>query len=211
MSKQKRSHSSQLWLRRQQSDFYVQAAQKRNLRSRAGIKLEELQQRERLFRPGMIVVDLGAAPGGWSQMIQPWIGARGRLIALDLLPMNPLPNVEFLQGDFTENQTLKQLEQMLGEASIDVVASDMAPNFTGIRSVDQARSMLCAELALEFAQEHLTASGALLVKCFHGAGLDQYQASLKKQFHRVVCRKPQASRSESREVYIVASRRRDSR
>jgi len=204
MSKKKRSHSSQQWLRRQQTDFYVQEAQKKGLRSRAGIKLEELQERDKVFKPGMVCVDLGAAPGGWSQVIRPWLGSKGRLFALDILPMNPLAGVEFLEGDFTKDEVLHEFEQMVGEDPVDVVASDMAPNFTGIKSVDQARSMHLCELALDFAVNHLKKDGSFLVKCFQGEGYDEYLRMLKQHFKNFYCRKPQSSRSESREVYILA-------
>lgn len=208
MSKKNRSHSSQRWLRRQQTDYYVQESQKRGLRSRAGIKLEELQMKDRMFKAGMTVVDLGAAPGGWSQMIRPWLGAQGRLIALDILPMEPLAGVEFIEGDFSQDEVLHQLEAQIGEQPIDAVASDIAPNFTGIRGVDQARSMMFAELALDFALKHLNLGGVFLVKCFQGEGYDAFVKALKKDFEKVVCRKPESSRSESREVYIVAKGRR---
>lgn len=208
MSKKNRSHSSQRWLRRQQTDYYVQESQKRGLRSRAGIKLEELQKKDRIFKPGMAVVDLGAAPGGWSQMIRPWLGKSGRLIALDILPMDPLPDVEVLQGDFTEDDVLALLENHLGGIELDVVCSDIAPNFTGVRSVDQCRCMMLAELALEFARVHLKQGGHFLVKCFQGEGYDAFLRELRSDFTKVLCRKPQSSRSESREVYIVAQGKR---
>jgi len=197
-----------MWLRRQQTDYYVQESKKRGLRSRAGIKLEELQVKDRIFKPGMLVVDLGSAPGGWSQVIRPWLGRHGRLIALDILPMDPLAAVEFIQGDFSEDEVLAQLESVVGDNTIDVVASDIAPNFTGIRGVDQARSMMLAELALAFALEHLKPTGSFVVKGFQGEGYDDFVRTLKSEFKKVVCRKPQSSRSESREVYIVAKERR---
>ena len=208
MSKKKRSHSSQQWMRRQETDYYVQEAQKRGLRSRAGIKLEELQFKDKLFKQGMTVVDLGAAPGGWSQMIRPWLGSNGRLVALDILPMDPLPDVEFIEGDFREDEVLIQLQTLVGESPLDVVASDIAPNFTGIRGVDQARCMMLAELALDFALSHLKPDGSFLVKCFQGEGYDVFIKALKTDFKKVLCRKPQSSRSESREVYVVAQGRR---
>lgn len=208
MSKKKRSHSSQRWVRRQQTDYYVQEAQKRGLRSRAGIKLEELQQKDKIFKQGMTVVDLGAAPGGWSQMIRPWLGSGGRLIALDILPMEPLAYVEFIEGDFTQDVVLNQLVDVVGETPVDIVASDIAPNFTGIRGVDQARCMMLVELALDFALNHLKLGGCFLVKCFQGEGYDAFIKALRVNFEKVVCRKPQASRSESREVYVVAQGRR---
>lgn len=195
-------------MRRQQTDFYVQESQKRGLRSRAGIKLEELQQKDRVFKPGMTVVDLGAAPGGWSQMIRPWLGKEGRLIALDILAMEPLPDVEFLQGDFTDDHVLALLEAKVGGIQLDVVASDIAPNFTGIRGVDQARCMMLAELALDFAKNHLKPGGDFVVKCFQGEGYDFFLKSLRVDFKKILCRKPKSSRSESREVYIIAQNRR---
>jgi len=209
VSKKKRSHSSQQWLRRQQTDHYVKEAQRRGLRSRAGIKLEELQAKDKVFSPGMKVVDLGAAPGGWSQVIQPWIGRNGKIIALDILPMDKIAGVEFIQGDFSDESVLNELIGQVGEHALDVVASDIAPNFTGVRGVDQARCMMYAELALEFALTQLSPSGKMVIKCFQGEGYDDFIWQLKKYFLKVTCRKPSSSRSESREVYVVASGLRD--
>lgn len=198
-----RSKSSGRWLDRQHRDPYVQKARKAGARSRAIFKLEELDRRDRLLKPGMTVVDLGAAPGGWSQYAAQRVGAGGRVIALDILPMDPIPGVEILEGDFTAEAVLRELESRLGARPADLVISDMAPNMTGIGITDQARSMMLAELALEFAAQHLRTGGDFLVKTFQGAGFTEFLRELRGRFGEVLSRKPPASRSESREIYLL--------
>lgn len=198
-----RSKSSGRWLDRQHRDPYVQKARKAGARSRAIFKLEELDRRDRLLKPGMTVVDLGAAPGGWSQYAAQRVGSGGRVIALDILPMDPIPGVEVLQGDFTAEAVLRELESRLGARPVDLVISDMAPNMTGIGITDQARSMMLAELALEFATQHLRTGGDFLVKTFQGAGFTEFLRDLRGRFGEVLSRKPPASRSESREIYLL--------
>lgn len=198
-----RSKSSGRWLDRQHRDPYVQKARKAGARSRAIFKLEELDRRDRLLKPGMTVVDLGAAPGGWSQYAAQRVGAGGRVIALDILPLDPIPGVDVLQGDFTEAAVLQELEDRLGHRPVNLVISDMAPNMTGIAITDQARSMMLAELALEFATQHLRTGGDFLVKTFQGAGFTEFLRDLRRRFGEVLSRKPPASRSESREIYLL--------
>jgi len=200
----KKSSSSRRWLDRHFNDEFVKRAQKEGLRSRAAYKLQEIQQRDQLLKPGQTVVDLGAAPGGWSQMAQRIVGARGRVIALDILPMEPLPQVDFILGDFREAEPLVQLQSLLAGRSVDLVISDMAPNVSGMAAVDLPRAMYLCELALEFSREVLKPGGGLLVKVFQGEGFDQYIRDLRASFGRVVTRKPKASRPRSREVYLVA-------
>jgi 23S rRNA (uridine2552-2'-O)-methyltransferase len=199
-----RSKSSRRWLDRQAHDPYVQRAQAEGWRSRAAFKLLELDAKDRFLRPGARVVDLGAAPGGWSQVAQKAVGAGGQVLALDLLPMEPIPGVTFLQGDFREEEVLRTLEARLGQGPVDVVISDMAPNVSGMAAVDQPRATHLAELALAFAEERLAKGGSLVVKLFQGAGFDPFVAQCRQRFARVALRKPAASRPESREVYLVA-------
>lgn len=199
-----RSKSSARWLERQQQDPYVKRAQKQGARSRSVFKLEELDRRDGLLKAGMVVVDLGAAPGGWSDYAQRKTGAGGRVIALDILPMEEIAGVTFIQGDFREDEPLKRLESALEGAKADLVLSDMAPNMSGMRAVDQPKSMHLAELALAFAREHLKPGGSLLMKLFQGEGSDQLLKELKTGFNQVVIRKPPASRSQSREIYALA-------
>jgi 23S rRNA (uridine2552-2'-O)-methyltransferase len=207
-----RSKSSARWLKEHFSDPYVKRAQAEGWRSRAVFKLEELMQRDRLLEPGMTVVDLGAAPGGWSQMVREQLrvhGAdRGRVVALDILPMQGIAGVEFIEGDFREDDVLRRLEATLGGAPVDLVLSDMAPNISGVAPVDQARVMHLAELALEFARAHLKVGGAFLIKLFQGRGFDEYLRDLRSDFDKVSIRKPKASRSRSAEVYALAVGRR---
>ena len=198
-----RTKSSQRWLARHVKDEFVKRARKEGARSRAAYKLEEIDRSDRLLRPGMTVVDLGAAPGGWSQYVRSRIGDTGRLFALDLLPMEPIAGVEFVQGDFTEPAVLDLLMQRLAGKPVDLVISDMAPNITGVASVDQARIMNVAELALDFADKTLTPGGALLVKTFQGAGFQAFHREMQRRFDKLVTRKPRASRSESREIYLL--------
>lgn len=203
-----RSKSSSRWLREHFDDVYVKRAQSEGWRSRAAFKLEELLERDRLLKPGMTVVDLGAAPGGWSQLVRARLGDRGRIIALDILPMQGIGGVEFIEGDFREEHVLKQLEDILGDQGVDLVLSDMAPNMSGVAVADQARVMHLAELALEFSREWLKPGGAFLIKLFQGAGFDDYLRDLRADFGRVTMRKPKASRARSSEVYALASARR---
>ena len=195
---------SQRWLDEHARDPYVRRAHEKGLRSRASFKLAELDERFRLFRPGAVVVDLGAAPGGWSQVAAERVQPGGRVIALDILPMEPLPGVETLQGDFREAATLEALEGLLGERPATVVLSDMAPNITGVRDVDQPRSMHLAELALDLAERLLEPQGDMLVKVFQGEGFDAFLSSARARFERVSMRKPGASRARSREQYLLA-------
>jgi 23S rRNA (uridine2552-2'-O)-methyltransferase len=199
-----RSKSSGRWLAEHFDDPYVKQAHQQGLRSRAAFKLLELQEKYKLIRPGMTVVDLGAAPGGWCQVVRPLVGARGRVIALDSLPMTPVPGVEFIHGDFTEDEPLQTLERALGGAGADLVLSDMAPNISGMATVDQAKSMYLAELALEFARAHLKPGGDLVVKLFQGADFDGFVSEARSLFGKVQVIKPKASRSRSNEVYLLA-------
>lgn len=199
-----RSSSSHRWLREHFSDQYVKQSRKEGYRSRASYKLWELQEKDRLFKPGMTVVDLGAAPGGWSQVAAELVGHKGRVLASDILPMDPLPGVEFVQGDFTEESVLKQLLERLGEDGADLVISDMAPNMSGIRDVDQPASMYLVELAVDMAAQVLKPGGAFVAKVFQGEGFDQLIRDLRGSYSSVVTRKPGASRPRSREVYVVA-------
>jgi 23S rRNA (uridine2552-2'-O)-methyltransferase len=206
-----RSKSSQRWLKEHFSDPYVKKAQAEGLRSRAAFKLEELVERDRILRPGMTVVDLGAAPGGWSQWVRQALDAldRGRpepsrVLAVDILEMPPLAGVEFLHGDFREDDVLSRLEAMLGSAPVDLVLSDMAPNKSGMDAVDQPRMMHLAELAMDFADHHLRTGGAFLIKLFQGTGFDDYVRALRKRYAKVAIRKPAASRRRSPEVYALA-------
>lgn len=199
-----RSKSSSRWLREHFDDVYVKKAQAEGLRSRAAFKLEELIERDRLLKPGMSVVDLGAAPGGWSQLVSQRLGGNGKIIALDILPMQGLGGVDFLQGDFREETVLHELEARLEGRPVDLVLSDMAPNMSGVALADQIRAMDLAELALDFSRHWLKPGGALLIKLFQGAGFDNYLRSLRADFARVTMRKPKASRARSREVYALA-------
>jgi 23S rRNA (uridine2552-2'-O)-methyltransferase len=199
-----RSKSSARWLAEHESDPYVQQARKLGYRSRAVFKLKEINERDRLLKPGMTVVDLGAAPGGWCQIARPLLGKSGRMVALDILSMEPVDDVEFICGDFREESVLKQLEALVPPGSADLVLSDMAPNLSGIDTADQASSIYLCELALEFAVQRLKPGGAMLVKAFQGEGFDAYLTTLRKTFSSVAIRKPKASRARSREVYLLA-------
>jgi len=195
--------SSNRWLSRQASDPYVKQARTRGYRARAAFKLIELDERDRFFRAGQKVVDLGAAPGSWAQVAVQRVGSQGRVVALDILPMDPLANVEFIQGDFREPEPLERLEGLVGE-QVDLVLSDMAPNISGIAAADQARSMDLAELALEFARQWLEPDGVFVVKLFQGEGFDGFVREARSTFSRVRLRKPAASRKQSREIYLIA-------
>ncbi|MDG2156249.1 MAG: 23S rRNA (uridine(2552)-2'-O)-methyltransferase RlmE [Gammaproteobacteria bacterium] len=199
------SGSSARWRRRQETDIYVQRARREGWRSRAVYKLEEIQLRHKLMRPGAIVVDLGAAPGGWCQYAQQCVGTNGRVIGLDILEMPPIEGVEFIHGDFTENKVLATLQQCIGNQQVDLVMSDLAPNITGTRSVDQPRSMYLVEISLELAYEVLRPGGHFVTKVFHGEGFDELVKAVKSRFQQVKVRKPKASRPGSRETYLVAS------
>lgn len=204
-----RSKSSQRWLKEHFSDPYVKKAQAEGLRSRAAYKLEELVARDQLLKPGMAVVDLGAAPGGWSQWVRQELDRLdpqrpGRVVALDILEMPGLAGVEFLHGDFREQSVLSQLESSLNGQPVDLVLSDMAPNKSGMDAVDQPRAMHLAELAMEFADHHLKPGGAFLIKLFQGVGFDDYVRELRRRYAKVAIRKPAASRKRSPEVYALA-------
>jgi len=204
-----RSKSSSRWLQEHFSDPYVKRAQAEGWRSRAVFKLEELIERDRLLKPGMVVVDLGAAPGGWSQMVRGRLGEKGRVIAVDILPMQAIAGVDFIHGDFREAEVLKTLEDHLDGALVDLVLSDMAPNLSGMNSVDQPRAMHLAELAEEFARNRLRTGGAFLTKLFQGEGFDTYVRRLRQGYERVSMRKPKASRARSAEVYALALGKKD--
>ncbi len=197
-------NSSERWKQRQERDPYVQQARKDGWRSRAVYKLEQIDQKERLLRPDMVVVDLGSAPGGWSQYVSVRLKERVRLIALDLLEMDSLPEVEFIQGDFTEDEIFNRLLESLGDSKVDLVMSDMAPNISGTKAVDQPRSMLLAELALDLARQVLIRKGSFICKLFQGQGSDAFIADVRKDFGKVRVMKPDASRAGSSEVYLVA-------
>jgi 23S rRNA (uridine2552-2'-O)-methyltransferase len=204
----KKHRSNREWIERHLSDPYVKRSVQEGYRSRAVYKFTEIDDKDRLLRPGAFVVDLGAAPGSWTQVVRERLtrnGAlNGRILALDILPMEPLPDVEVLLGDFREEAVEQELERTLGGRKVDVVLSDMAPNLSGIAAADAARSLLLAELALEFAVKHLALDGAFLVKAFQGSGYSQYVERLKKAFRSVSVRKPAASRESSAEVYLLA-------
>ncbi|HRG50847.1 MAG: 23S rRNA (uridine(2552)-2'-O)-methyltransferase RlmE [Cellvibrionales bacterium] len=199
-----RSRSSGRWLREHFDDPYVKEAQKQGYRSRASFKLLEIQEKDRLIRPGMTVVDLGSAPGGWSQVAVALVGHHGRVIASDILPMDTLAGVDFIHGDFTEESVLAEILAVLGERKADLVISDMAPNMSGMAGVDQPRAMYLVELASEMAAQVLKPDGAFLTKVFHGEGFDELLKVLKGRYKKVSTRKPQASRARSREVYLLA-------
>lgn len=204
MGKKKRSASSTRWLNEHFKDKFVQQAHKQKLRSRAYFKLDEIQKTDKLFKPNMTVVDLGAAPGGWSQYVVTQIGERGRVIACDILDMDPIVGVDFLQGDFREEKVLNTLLEKIGDGKVDVVMSDMAPNFSGMPSVDIPRAMYLVELALDMCKQVLASQGSFVVKVFQGEGFDEYLREIRSLFKTVKVRKPEASRDRSREVYIVA-------
>ena len=200
----KRSKSSARWLAEHASDEYVKRAQREGWRSRAVFKLAEIQEREKLLRAGMRCVDLGAAPGGWSQYAARIVGGAGRIVATDILPMDAIPGVDFVQGDFREEDVLEQVQSLIGAPKVDLVLSDMAPNMAGIDAVDQPRSMYLAELALEFADRVLAPGGDALVKLFQGAGFDEVIRQARRRYGRVVTKKPKASRTRSPEIYLLA-------
>jgi 23S rRNA (uridine2552-2'-O)-methyltransferase len=198
-----RSKSSGHWLQEHVNDPYVKQAQRDGYRSRASYKLIQLNEKDKLIRPGMLIVDLGAAPGGWSQVVGRLIGDRGRVVATDILPMDPLKNVEFVQGDFTDEAVLNQILDLLGGHKPDLVICDIAPNISGVDSADQASSMYLVELALDFVRQALKPQGDFVVKVFQGAGSDVFLKDVRTSFDKVSVRKPAASRPRSREVYVV--------
>jgi 23S rRNA (uridine2552-2'-O)-methyltransferase len=202
-----KSKSSHRWLKAHFDDEYVKRAQREGFRSRAVYKLEEIQQKDRILHPGMTVVDLGAAPGGWSQYAGRLLKGQGHIIALDILPMDALPGVEFIQGDFREETVFDSLMEILGNTGVGLVMSDMAPNISGMEAVDQPRGMYLAELAVDFAARTLEKGGDLLFKVFQGEGFDALVKDLRTQYRKVLIRKPKASRPRSREVYIMAKGR----
>lgn len=199
--------SSNRWLSRQANDPYVRRARERGYRARAAFKLIELDDKHRLLRPGRRVVDLGAAPGSWSQVAAERVGEQGRVVATDVLEIEPMPGVEIVRGDFRDNDVLAQLERAVG-GRVDLVLSDMAPNISGVAASDQARSMDLAELALAFASDWLEPDGVFVVKLFQGEGFDEFVARAREAFAGVKLRKPAASRKQSREIYLVADSRR---
>ncbi len=204
----KRSKSSKAWLEEHHSDEYVKKAQREGWRSRAVFKLEEIDRAEHLLRPGMTVVDLGAAPGGWSQYASRVLKDQGRIFALDILPMDALPGVEFLLGDFREDEILAALLGAVGDRGVDLVMSDMAPNMAGVDVIDQPRSMYLVELALDFGLKVLRPGGGFLAKMFQGAGFQEFVRDIRPHFDQVKLKKPLASRARSAEVYLLASGRR---
>jgi 23S rRNA (uridine2552-2'-O)-methyltransferase len=205
----RKNRSNPEWIARHVNDPYVKKSVAEGFRSRAAYKLSEIVHRDRLLRPGMVVVDLGAAPGSWTQVVRkrlsrPDGSLNGRIVALDILPMDPLPDVEFIQGDFHDEAVERQLVDRLGGKTVDLVLSDMAPNLSGIASADAARSVHLAELAADFAAKHLQPNGAFLVKAFQGSGYSQYVERLKTVFRSIIARKPAASRDSSAEIYLLA-------
>jgi 23S rRNA (uridine2552-2'-O)-methyltransferase len=199
-----RTKSSGRWLQRHVNDPYVKQAQRDGYRSRAAYKLIELNEKDRLIRPGMRVMDLGSAPGGWSQVLSRLLGAKGRVLATDILAMDAVQNVDFIQGDFTDEAIVGQIHDWLGGGKFDLIVSDIAPNITGIDSADQASSIYFLELAVDTVRETLKPGGAFVAKMFQGAGSDAWLKDLRTSFDKVSIRKPGASRPESREVFVVA-------
>ncbi len=205
MTRRRSKGSSGAWLAEHFEDEYVRRAQKEGYRSRAAYKLMELDARDRLIRPGLTVVDLGAAPGGWAQYVAGRLARQGRLVVIDLLPIAPVPGAEVIQGDITDPAVVARLLQALGGRTVDLVLSDMAPNISGVGVTDQARAMGLAETALEFARQVLGPGGRLVIKVFQGPGFDELRRALAGAFEKVVTRKPKASRARSAEIYLVAS------
>lgn len=200
-----RSKSSGRWLKEHFDDHYVKQSQKEGWRSRASYKLLEIQEKDKIFRPGLRVVDLGAAPGGWSQVAVGLVGDQGRVVASDILPMDAIAGVDFVQGDFTEDAVLERILETIGSDKVDLVISDMAPNMSGALSVDQPNAMYLVELALDLSSQVLCKGGTFLTKVFQGEGFDAYLQDMKSGFNKVHTRKPAASRARSREVYLLAT------
>lgn len=199
-----RSKTSQRWLDEHVSDIYVKQAKKEGYRTRACFKLLEINEKDRLFKPGMTVIDLGAAPGGWSQVATKLLDGKGTIIASDILPMDALANVQFIQGDFTEDEVFENIMAAVNNSPVDLVMSDMAPNMSGMKDIDQPRSMYLVELAVDLAKQVLVKEGVFLAKVFQGEGFQELQNDLRQHFKQVVIRKPAASRARSSEVYILA-------
>jgi 23S rRNA (uridine2552-2'-O)-methyltransferase len=199
-----RSKSSGNWLQQHVNDPYVKQAQKDGYRSRASYKLIQLNEKDKLIRPGMLIVDLGSTPGGWSQVAANLVGAKGKVIATDILPMEPLKNVDFILGDFTEQAVVDQIRARLENRKPDLIICDIAPNISGIDVADQASSMYLVELALDMARQVLKPKGDFVAKVFQGAGSEAYLKELRRSFEKLLIRKPAASRPRSREVYVVA-------
>lgn len=204
MSRKKRTASSARWLKEHMEDEYVLRSKREGWRSRAVYKLEEIDEKDSLLLPGMTVVDLGAAPGSWSQFAMHKVGHNGKVIGLDILPMDPIAGVDFIQGDFREDEVLERLLETLNGRLVDLVLSDMAPNMSGIKGVDQPRMMYLLELALHFVQGNLKPGGNFLMKIFQGSGFQEYFKELQANFDKVITRKPKASRSRSAEIYLLA-------
>ncbi len=200
----KRTKSSKRWLDEHFNDVYVKKAQAEGYRSRAVYKLKEVDEKESLFKPGMTVVDLGAAPGGWTQYVSEKLQGRGRIVALDILPMDALPDVTCIHGDFREDDVLQELMNLIPERSLDLLLSDMAPNMSGSAAIDIPRAMYLVELAFDFAEKMLKPGGTMLVKIFHGSGFDDLIRQARSSFEKVAIRKPSASRSRSKETYLLA-------
>jgi len=199
-----RSKSSGRWLQEHESDEYVQRARKEGYRSRAVYKLLEIDGKDKLFRNGMCVIDLGSAPGGWSQIAIKRVGEKGKVVALDILPMEPIDGVEFIQGDFREDGVFAELISRVESSGVDLVISDIAPNISGMAAMDQPRAMYLTELALDTARQVLKPGGVFLVKLFQGEGYEEYLKDVRTSFAKVLIRKPKASRARSREVYLIA-------
>jgi len=199
-----RSKSSSDWLQEHFKDQYVLKSQQDGYRSRAAYKLLQIQEKDKIIKPGMNVVDLGAAPGGWSQVVRQFVGAKGKVVALDILPMDQLAQVDFVLGDFHEESVLNELLSVVNNELIDLVISDMAPNITGVKAVDQPKSIYLLELAMDLANQVLKPGGTLLMKVFQGEGFQPLLAELRQQYQKVITRKPDASRSRSSEVYLLA-------
>ncbi|MCN4143603.1 MAG: 23S rRNA (uridine(2552)-2'-O)-methyltransferase RlmE [Thiohalomonas sp.] len=204
-----RSKSSSEWLQKHFKDQYVLKSQKEGYRSRAAYKLLQIQEKDKIIKPGMNVVDLGATPGGWSQVVRQFVGTKGKIIALDILPMDQLAQVEFIQGDFQEYSVLEELLKVVNNEPIDLVISDMAPNVTGVKVVDQPKSMYLLDLAIDLADQVLKPQGSLFMKVFQGEGFEQLLAQLRQRYQKVITRKPDASRSRSSEIYLLAKGFRD--
>lgn len=199
-----RTKSSKRWLQEHFDDPYVKKAQAEGYRSRAVYKLKEVNEKEQLLKPGMTIVDLGAAPGGWTQYVSEQLQGRGSIVALDILPMDSLPDVHFIQGDFREDAVFDELINLIPKRSVDLLLSDMAPNMSGTTAIDIPRAMYLVELAFDFAEKMLKPGGSLLIKIFHGAGFDELIKKARSSFDKVVIRKPSASRSRSKETYLLA-------
>ncbi len=204
----KRTRTSKGWMQEHVNDEYVKRAQRDGYRARAAYKLIEIDDKDHLIKPGMVIVDLGSTPGSWSQVVTQRLKGQGKIIALDLLEMQPIPGVQFIQGDFREDAVLAQLEATLGESRVDLVIADMAPNISGISDVDQANAMYLTELALDFSYKWLKPGGHFLVKVFNGSGFEEIVKNMRQGFDKVSTRKPKASRDRSSEVYLLGSGRR---